>query len=148
MFRNFPGCYLTHSLCMSFDIFTRTRKSDFFGYLLVIYRKRPLIGPGPINLRKGFWKSLQLKGLISEGPYDRNRKSASKQAIAVLIKIRFAFTGFDLASKRHNKSNKSNQLSISIHLEGAYNQMNFFCLQVNGHITGCRGGGEGCISGS
>ena len=111
---------------MSFDIFTRTRKSDFFGYLLVIYRKRPLIGPGPINLRKGFWKSLQLKGLISEGPYDRNRKSASKQAIAVLIKIRFAFTDFDLASKPHNKSNKSNQLSISIHLKGAYNQMILF----------------------
>ena len=67
-------------------------------------------------------------------------KALPKQAIAVLIKIRFAFTGFDLASKRHNKSN---QLSISIHLEGAYNQMNFFCLQVNGHITGCRGGGGG-----
>ena len=44
-------------------------------------------------------------------------KALPKQAIAVLIKIRFAFTGFDLASKRHNKSNKSNQLSISIHLE-------------------------------
>ena len=53
-------------------------------------------------------------------------KALPKQVIAVLIKIRFAFTGFDLASKRHNKSNKSNQLSISIHLEGVYNQMNFF----------------------
>ena len=53
-------------------------------------------------------------------------KALPKQAIAVLIKIRFAFTGFDLASKRHNKSNKSNQLSISIHLEGAYNQMILF----------------------
>ena len=83
-----------------------------------------------------------MKGLISEGPYDRNRKSASKQTIAVLIKIRFAFTGFDLASKRH-ESNKSNQLSISIHLEGAYNKMNFFCFQANGHITGCGGGGGG-----
>ena len=61
----------------------------------------------------------------------------------MLIEIRFAFTGFDLASKRHNKSNKSNQLSISIHLEEAYNQMNFFCLQANGHITGCGGGGGG-----
>ena len=89
-----------------------------------------------------------MKGVISERPYDRNRKSASKQAIAVLIKILFASTGFDLASKRHNKSNKSNQLSISIHLEGAYNKMNFFCFQANGHITGCGVGGGGCISGS
>ena len=38
-------------------------------------------------------------GLISEGDYYRNRISVLKQAIAVLIKIRFAFTGFYLSLK-------------------------------------------------
>ena len=32
--------------------------------------------------------------IISEGAYIWNRKSASKQALALLIKISFAFTGF------------------------------------------------------
>ena len=32
---------------------------------------------------------LETEGLISEGAYKRNRKSPSKQAITVLIKIRF-----------------------------------------------------------
>ena len=84
-----------------------------------------------------------MKGLMSKGPYDWNRKSASKQAFAVLIEIRFAFTGFDLASKRHNKSNKSNQLSISIHLEGAYNQMNFFLFTGKWSYNPVRGWGGG-----
>ena len=37
-----------------------------------------------------------MKGFIFEGAHNRNRKSAFKQeqAIAVLIEIRFAFTGF------------------------------------------------------
>ena len=35
-----------------------------------------------------------MERFISKGAYtDRNRKSASKQAIAVLIQIRFVFTG-------------------------------------------------------
>ena len=35
-----------------------------------------------------------MEGLIFRGAYtSRNRKSASKQAIAVLIQIRFVFTG-------------------------------------------------------
>ena len=33
---------------------------------------------------------------ISEGAYNRNRKSTSKQATAVLIKICLGFTGFQL----------------------------------------------------
>lgn len=34
-----------------------------------------------------------MEGLISEGAYNPHRKGASKQATAVLIKRRFAFTG-------------------------------------------------------
>ena len=37
-------------------------------------------------------------GAISEGACNWNRKGTSKQAVAVLIKIRFAFTGFKLIS--------------------------------------------------
>ena len=38
---------------------------------------------------------LQTEGLISEGAYNRNNnKIISKRAIAVLIEIRFSFTGF------------------------------------------------------
>ena len=45
-----------------------------------VYRLLPLINTGLIHLRKG--------------AYNWNRKSALKQAIAVLIKIRFSFTLF------------------------------------------------------
>ena len=31
------------------------------------YRKLPLIIPGLINLRRGFWERLEPRGLISEG---------------------------------------------------------------------------------
>ena len=35
-----------------------------------------------------------MEGLISEGAFNRNKKTVSKRAIAVLIEIRFSFTGF------------------------------------------------------
>ena len=35
-----------------------------------------------------------MERLISEGDYNQNRKSASKQDIAVLMKLRFTFTSF------------------------------------------------------
>ena len=35
-----------------------------------------------------------MEGLLSRGTYNRNRKNASKQAIAALIKKRYGFTGF------------------------------------------------------
>ena len=37
---------------------------------------------------------LKTEGLISEGAYNWNKKNVSKQATAVLIEIRFSFTGF------------------------------------------------------
>lgn len=54
------------------------------------YRKLFLINPWLKHVRKGFWKSLYPKGA-----YNRNRKSSSKKAIVVLVKIYvFAFTSF------------------------------------------------------
>jgi len=35
-----------------------------------------------------------MQGLISERDYNQNRKSASKQAVAVPMKLRFTFTSF------------------------------------------------------
>ena len=35
-----------------------------------------------------------MERLISEGDYNQNRKSGSKQEIAVLMKLRFTFTSF------------------------------------------------------
>ena len=35
-----------------------------------------------------------MAGFISDGAYNRTRKRAEKQTMAVLITIRFAFTGF------------------------------------------------------
>ena len=60
----------------------------------VIYRKLPLISPGLIQLHKGHYMDLQMEGLISEGAYNRSKKTLSKRAIAVLIEIRISFTGF------------------------------------------------------
>ena len=54
------------------------------------YRKLFLINPWLKHLRRGFWKSLYPKGA-----YNVNRKSSSKQAIVVLVKIYvFAYTSF------------------------------------------------------
>ena len=54
------------------------------------YRKLFLINPWLKHLRRGFWKSLYPKGA-----YNGNRKSSSRQAIVVLVKIYvFAYTGF------------------------------------------------------
>ena len=36
-----------------------------------------------------------MEGLISEGSYNPNKKRTTKQAVSVLIKILFAFTGFN-----------------------------------------------------
>ena len=35
-----------------------------------------------------------MEGLISKWAYNQNKKNVSKQAIALLIEIRFPFTGF------------------------------------------------------
>ena len=48
-----------------------------------------LISEGAFNGGAYIRGGLQTEGLISEGAYKRNRKSPSKQAITVLIKIRF-----------------------------------------------------------
>ena len=40
-----------------------------------------------------------MEGLISEGEYNRNSKNTLEQAIAMLNKIGFAFTGFQLSFK-------------------------------------------------
>ena len=45
---------------------------------LIAYRKLPLISPGLIQLRKGFWVGLQTEGLISMGAYKQNKKDLSK----------------------------------------------------------------------
>ena len=64
------------------------------------YRKPPFISIGFINLREGFRRAYpETAGLISHGAYNRNRNSASKQATAVLTKIRFAFTSFKSSFK-------------------------------------------------
>ena len=52
------------------------------------------MSPRLIHLRKGYRRAYKRMGLISEEAYSQNRKSMSIQAIAVLIKIRFAFAGF------------------------------------------------------
>ena len=43
-----------------------------------VYRKIPVISPGLIQLRKGFWVGLQTEGLISGGKgggaYKRNKR--------------------------------------------------------------------------
>ena len=49
----------------------------------------PLRRPGLIQLRKGFKMGSLTEGLISDGAYNRNKKTVSKRAIAVLIEIRF-----------------------------------------------------------
>ena len=55
------------------------------------YRKRPLISPRLMFLRKGFRRAYKQRGLHPRGAYiNRNRKRGSKQVTAVLIKIRFA----------------------------------------------------------
>ena len=41
---------------------------------------------------------------MSEGAFNRKRKIPLKQVTAVLIKIRFVITGFNLASNYHNES--------------------------------------------
>lgn len=47
-----------------------------------------------------------MEGLYpGEGSYNQNRKRTMKQAVSVLIKILFAFTGFNYALRRHNKLN-------------------------------------------
>ena len=40
-----------------------------------------------------------MEGLLSRGTYNQNRKNASKQAIAALVKKRYGFTGFLISSK-------------------------------------------------
>ena len=59
----------------------------------------------PVNCRLYALVGLIYEGALSEGGFNRKEKSTSKQAIAVLIKIRFAFTGFNYALKLVNKSN-------------------------------------------
>ena len=49
-----------------------------------------LISPGFKHLRSGFGRrGLYPRGLIPQGAYNRDRKSASRQVIGELIKIRF-----------------------------------------------------------
>ena len=70
---------------------------DQFGEFVSGHRdlKFDIISPGVILLRKGFkraWKVLKRRGFWLA---TLNRNYTSKQAITVLIKICFAFTGFN-----------------------------------------------------
>ena len=57
--------------------------------------KRLLPDMGPFTLGPPFLKtSSEIEGLISEGVKTGIKKTVSKRAIAVLIEIRFSFTGF------------------------------------------------------
>ena len=57
--------------------------------------KLPLKSPGFLrHVLRGFKRAFKTEELISEAACNQNRKSTSKQALAVLIKIHFAFTGF------------------------------------------------------
>jgi len=59
----------------------------------MLYLKLPLISPGLVHLRKGLRRAYKQRD-VSERAFNGKRKSASKQAIAVLVKIHFAITGF------------------------------------------------------
>ena len=92
------------------------------------YCKLRLISSVLIHLRQGFTvgliseAGLHLRGIITS----RTRKSASKQAIAVLIKVLFAFTGFKLSvkSSEHIES-RENELDDSLLIE-------FITIQARG----------------
>ena len=55
-------------------------------FLLALNTVNPRISPGftPLHITKGFYVG---------GLYNRTKKNASKQAMAALIKIRFALAG-------------------------------------------------------
>ena len=57
-----------------------------------------------IFVRRGGGGEGGLGGLLTEGAYSLNRKSSSKQALVVLIKTCFAFTGFYCAFYKHANS--------------------------------------------
>lgn len=59
----------------------------------MLYLKLPLISPGLVHLRKGLRRAYKQRD-VSERAHNGKRKSASKQSIAVLIKIHFVITGF------------------------------------------------------
>ena len=65
--------------------------------------------------------------------------------MAAPIKIRFAFTGFQKTSKRHNKSNYYNTFGIGVggggggHISSeAYNRIYFFVYRLIGLYLGRR----------
>ena len=70
-------------------------------------------------------------GLISEGAYKRNRKSTSKQAITLLLKIRFVVYCFLIKFQ--------NTIINRIHFNARMN----FLFTGKWPITGVEGGGGG-----
>ena len=63
-----------------------------------------LISPGFIHLRSGFGRrSLYPRGLIPQGAYNRDRKSASRQVIGELIKIRFVLQNVIIIELRRER---------------------------------------------
>lgn len=51
--------------------------------------------PGSYIFLRGFRRPYKRKGFYPRGLINRNRKSVLKKFILILIKIRFAFTGFN-----------------------------------------------------
>ena len=115
------------------------------------YRKLRLISSVLIHLRQGFTEGLKSEaGLHLSGITTIwTRKSASKQAIAVLIKVLFAFTGFKLSfislwyiESRENELDDSPLIEfITIQARGAAYIRGLIigfccccCLQVDGPI--------------
>ena len=81
-----------------------------------------------------------LRGLITEGAYNWNGKRASKQAIPMLIKIRFSFRLF--YRLRFNALGGGGvKYPQKVGGGGGLLSDVIFCLQADGPITGARGGG-------
>ena len=62
----------------------------------MLYLKLPLISPGLVHLREGGLRRRRpyKQRDLSERAFNGKRKSASKQSIAVLIKMHFVITVF------------------------------------------------------
>ena len=73
------------------------------------------------------------------------KKSTTKQAVSVLIKILFAFTGFTEALRHHNKLNSFQYIFRGLISGGvgAYNLISFFFSRQMGLREAGGGGGVG-----
>ena len=71
---------------------------------------------------------LKTEGIISQGAYNRNKKTVSKRAIAVLIEIRFSCTGFSVTEALRTVLPENQEIST------AYQPIQMKIMKIVDHL--------------